>query len=388
MQKLLQLALLMIFFSILTNFLHANSEIKAVQISYIDAQNFKELENKFLEIKRKGFNTIIFRVFQNNGDRFYPFIKMKNSKFGIYYKSKFAPCVNDCLKNVIKICKKLNLKIIAWMETRNCDFGLKGVLYRKIFKYNFKTKKFTPSKGLSFFVPENIFKIKKLFQDLAKYNIDGILIQDDVKILVDEDFNPFARKIFFKLTGKLINENYAQKKLFCNIKSKSEITSDFLNTDWQKFKIIKLKAFLEELITSIKKVKKIKIFANVNYETLDRSELSRLWYSYDLNSLFNTGVDVFSVMLYQEQMKNELSLKNGEILSFIKKILINSQKYKNLKFLFKIQSYDWYSKKFLDSKSIFNLLTFLKNNNIKNVAIFPYNKKLFEKSKNEIAWKN
>ncbi len=384
MQKFFQLVLLTILLILLNNLtLYSSISIKAVQISYINVSSYRELNNEFKKIKKHGFNTVIFRVFNNKFDRIYPFIpenKIK-SKVGVYFKTKYAPVVNNCLKKVIFLCHKNGLKIIAWMETRYSNFGLKVKSLKPVIRFNFKNNKFVKGKGLSFFYKKNWRYILNIYYDLLKYKIDGILLQDDLKILVDEDFNKIAIKKFYKKTGIILNENNVNRLLYGNVKNRHEIHVSKLYKEWEDIKVKQLKKFLDYLIFHCKTKKKIKIWVNVNYETLHRPDLSRLWYAYDIKSLIDSNVDYFSVMIYQRQIKKELDLNDYQLKNFLKDIFAKANKFKKLyktKFIFKIQAYDWYKDKEINRKKIFSLLTFLKKNNIKNIAIFPYYKKLFQ----------
>ncbi len=373
MQKLLLLTILTILLIFSNN---CFSDIKAVQISYVKIKSYKELENEFIKIKKNGYDTIIFRVFHNKGDRFFPFISKINSKYGIYYKSKYVPCVNDCLKDIIKLAHKHKLKLIAWMQTRYLDF-FEVPSERKVFKFDFKNKKIEPTKGLSFFNKKNYDFILKIYYDLLKYNIDGILFQDDLKILIDEDFNPYAIKKFYKKTGIYLTPKNINKILFGNSSSRTQIKPTNFFYIWLKIKENQIKKFIEYLTKNIKKQKDIKIFMNVSYEFLLNPHLSIKWFGYNYHTIENCPIDKFVVMLYQEQIKKELNLNDEEYFKVAKKIIKNANLYDKNRFIIKIQTFDWYKNKPIKKRDFENLLTFLKINNIKNLALFPYFKNMF-----------
>ena len=376
--RYLKLGIFLIFLIFSINVYSFNLPVRAVQISYIDAKNFNDLKRKLVQIKAHNFNTVIFRVFQNKDDRFYPFIPYRKADAGVYFQTKYAPVVYDLLGILCYICHKLNLKIIAWMETRYCDFGLKFPKIRLVYKFDFKTQKFVPSRGLSFFNEKNFYYILHLYYDLLKYPIDGILIQDDAKILIDEDFNYFARKKFFKKYGLKLTKSNVKKLLYGDANSRRNVKQTVVFEKWQKLKSDQLRRFLDFLSFYCKTKKNIKILMNINYEALNRPDLSLKWYSYNLNTLKFLNIDYFSVMLYQEQIKKELGLNNKNLLPFIKNILDTSKNFNQSKFIFKIQTFNWFTHKMIPVYNIFKLLTFLKENNIKNIAVFPYNKKMFE----------
>ncbi len=372
--KLLSLTLLVIFSLFLTN-IHA--AIKAVQISYINCKNLKDFENELIKIKSNGYNTVIFRVFNNPGDRIYPFIlkKIKNKK-GVYFNTSYCPVVFNLLPEVVKLCHKHNLKIIAWLTTRYLDFGNINQ-NRKVYKFDFDKNKIVPSKGLSFFNEKNIDFIINVYKDLLKNNIDGVLFQDDLKILADEDFNNIALRKYYKETGIKLTPKNIKSFLYSNASKRYYISINKNLTNWNNFKSKQIQYFLKKLISSCNKVKKTEYFMNINYETLNRPELSKLWYSYNLETLEKTPVNFYTVMLYQKQISKELHLNTNETFKYITKLVNNYLKFPDKsKVIFKIQVFDWYKNKPINRNNIDKIFNIFAKNNIKNIAIFPYIKGL------------
>ncbi len=373
MQRLLLFILSTIFLIFSTNCL---AEIKAVQISYLKVKNFKELEDEFIKIKNKGYNYVIFRVFHNRGDRFYPFVNKIYSKYGVYFKTEHIPCVNDCLNKVLKLAHKHKLKLIAWMQTRYLDFG-KFSRDRKVLKYDFKTKKFEVSKGLSFFNKKNYDFILNIYLDLLKYPIDGILFQDDLRILIDEDFNPYVIRKFYEITKIKINPNNVNSIIFGNVNSRKKIKPTKFLILWEKIKENRIKNFLNFLCNNIKKKKNIPIFMNVGYELLLNSKLSRRWYGYNFYTLKDIKIDKFIVMMYQEQIKKEMKITDRDLLKLYKIMIKSCVNYGKDRFIIKLQTYNWYENRIIKIQKIESLLTFFKINNIKDIALFPYYKNMF-----------
>ena len=368
--------IILIFLLIFSVNIFAN--IKAVQLSYIKCVNYEELNKEFEKIRKKGFNTVIFRVFNNKGDRIYPFIPVKRpkTKAGVYFKTNYAPVVYNILPTISNLCHKNKLKIIAWITTRYLDFGIKNKK-RKVLKFDFDKNKIVPSKGLTFFDKNNIKYISNIFSDLLKNNIDGIMLQDDLKILIDEDFNKNAIKYFYNKTGiKLTNKNI-KKVLFNNAKKRYLIRGSKNLEIWNNIKSEQIQYFIKKIVLSCKKKKNIDFFMNVNYETLYRPRLSKLWYSYNLETLKKTDINYFVAMLYQKQMKKELHLSEKDTYKLLYKIIKNSSNFadKN-RIVYKFQVFDWYTNKNIKKNNLNKLFTFLSNHNIQNIALFPYRKNL------------
>ena len=347
-------------------------------MSYINCINLEEFENELVKIKNAGFNSVIFRVFNNKGDRIYPFIpkNLIKNRVGVYFQNPYLPVVYNILPDIIKICHKHGLEIIAWLTTRNLDFNSDKNL--KVKKYDFTRNELIVSRGLSFFLKENIEFIAGIYAALSMYNIDGILFQDDVKILVDEDFNSKALNKFYKLTGIRLTKKNIRNILYNNAKARYMVTTNPNLLIWNQIKSEQINLFLKKVIHTCKSLnKRLKFFMNISYETIYRPELSNLWYSYDLKTLRKTGINYFVVMLYQVQMMKELGLSKAQTYRFLFKIVKNCFKRPiGKKFIFKVQTYDWYKNKILKKNNMNKLFTFFCNNNIENIAVFPYYKNL------------
>jgi len=67
-----------------------------VQASSFEGKTLEEVEKRMKELKNAGVNTVILRVFQNRGDRPYPFVTGKREE-GVYFKTEYAPVVDDLL---------------------------------------------------------------------------------------------------------------------------------------------------------------------------------------------------------------------------------------------------------------------------------------------------
>ncbi|MGZ3570231.1 MAG: tetratricopeptide repeat protein, partial [Thermodesulfobacteriota bacterium] len=87
-----------------------------VQVSYLEGKHLEEVEKRVKELKNAGVNTIIFRVFQNKGDRVYKFVTARHEE-GVYFKTENAPVVDDILGKVAQMVHRNGLEIFAWMTT-------------------------------------------------------------------------------------------------------------------------------------------------------------------------------------------------------------------------------------------------------------------------------
>src|SRR4030042_2030560 len=172
------------------------------QVSYFDGKNLGEVEKKVKQLKNAGVDTLIVKVFQNKGDRIYKFATPLYEE-GVYFKTEYAPVVDDILGKLTEVVHRNGLEIFAWMTTRYANYGLEGSPEYRCVKYNFETKKMEMARGFNLFHPEVLKRLENLFRDLGRTPIDGILFQDDLILRHDEDFSPEANKAFLKEFGFL-----------------------------------------------------------------------------------------------------------------------------------------------------------------------------------------
>ena len=277
-------------------------KINGAQVFVLDEKYKGNIDAFFKEAKEKGINTVFFRVFHNSKDRSHLGLPLK-CESGVYYETDHACTVNNLLEDVVKAAHDNNIKLFAWMATRSLSF--------------LKTDEFMSMSLSPFGVDEkgygaNIFKkevrdtILGLFEDLAKYEIDGILFQDDFIIKYTEGSDKYAAYLFKEETGIEVKsenffssvKNYNGKQVF------SEYTEKFYT--WAEWKSSQLALFFKELKERAKTHNpKIKFAANIYYETPIDEKAGISWYSQNLTALKSAGADYFAVMGYFEQISQE-----------------------------------------------------------------------------------
>ena len=86
------------------------------QVSYFEGKSLEEVEKRVKDLKDAGGDRIILRVFQNKGDRKYKFVTAHHEE-GVYFKTEYAPVVDDILGKVSEIVHQNGLELFAWMTT-------------------------------------------------------------------------------------------------------------------------------------------------------------------------------------------------------------------------------------------------------------------------------
>ncbi len=297
--------------------------INGAQVFVLDEKYANNLDLFFKEVKAKGINTIFFRVFHNSKDRSHLNMPLK-CESGVYFETKSACTVNNLLKDIVEYSHKNNIKIFAWMATRSLSF---------LKTEDNISRSLSVDGGDELGYGANIFKkdvretLYNLFRDLAEYDIDGILFQDDFIIKYTEGSDKYAAALFKEETGiEVKKENFFKSvKEYNGKKVFSEYKDEFYV--WAEWKSSQLAFLFKELKEIAKTVNpRIKFAANVYYETPINEKAALSWYSQKLSTLKSAGADYFAVMGYFEQISSEQQLNRLETAELIGSIAENTIK--------------------------------------------------------------
>lgn len=345
------------------------------QIFYLDGRSLIEVEKRIKDLKKAGIDTIIFRVFQNKGDRVYKFLKPQNEA-GVYFKTEHAPVVYDLLGKIVDISHQNGIDIFAWMTTRYADFGLEENPDYRCKIYNFDTKKVEVSRGYNLFHPDVLRRLEGIYRDLARYPIDGILLQDDLILRHNEDFSTEANKAFLKEYGFSPHPDN-----FYIGPYKSDLGKYYVKAYterfwiWANWKNRWLMNVAKRLISNAKEVNpSLQFGINMYYEAVLNHSNAVAWFSQDLGRAIENGFDYYAIMAYHRQTMRELNIEKEKAIKLMADV---SQKAINMigdpsKVLMKIQILDWKVYDIIPENEVNNiLLEILKHGNV-SLAFVPY----------------
>ncbi|MDT8316398.1 MAG: poly-beta-1,6-N-acetyl-D-glucosamine N-deacetylase PgaB [bacterium] len=352
-----------------------NEKIVAVQVLLFNCPTLREVEGKIKELKRAGVNTLIFRVFQNRGDRFYPFARPLN-EVGVYFNSAHAPVVGDILGDLARISRANDMKIFAWMTTRYADYGMENKKGWQAVKYDLGSERFTPAKGLNLFRRDVKNHLGSLYRDLAAYDIDGILFQDDLVLKHTEGFSHDARNAFAAEFGQMPNHKDFYKGVFTAEDGRQMVSSygeGFWK--WSRWKNRALLNVASEIMKEVKRIKPDMKFAiNLMYEAAIYPENALAWLSQDLDEAVRTGFDLYAIMAYHRQMARELNVKGVALDSLMSKLVEKTlEKVKDpAKVLIKLQISDWETQEIVSHEEINSMLRLINKKGSPSLAFVPY----------------
>lgn len=165
--------------------------VYAAMVDIIQEEDLAAFEMKVKKLKSLGVNTLVIRMSQNYGDPYHRLSK-NQTNVGVYYKSHFAPLVDDLLTPIIKIARRYKMRIFARMSSRRCDWASEQNPQWQDTGYDPGTGKeeLVPILGLNLFNHHVRYYLINLFRELAQNPIDGIVLSDDFALGSIEGYGP------------------------------------------------------------------------------------------------------------------------------------------------------------------------------------------------------
>ncbi len=352
----------------------SSEPIRAVQVFYFDGGSTEEVEAELLALSRGGIDTIIVRVFHNPDDRFHPSVRRVNRErftSGVYFKTTHAPVIEDFLPDVIRSAKKYNLKVYAWMTTRYADYGVEDREELKCRSYDLSTNKTVKCKGLDLFNEEVVKRLEGLYSDLAAYEIDGILFQDDLVLRHTEGFGPHAARAYEEDFSKPLTPG-----LFYFTRSgRAQVDYTGLFWEWAAWKNRRLLSVADRLRQVVRaKRPKAKFAINLMYEAVTNPGFGLAWLSQNIEEARKTGFDYYSIMAYHRQMAGELNMDPDETKDLIEALVREAVLMVGApeKVMIKFQTRDWNTRERINDSEVVELLRSVRSVDDVSLTLVPY----------------
>jgi len=345
------------------------------QIFYLDSETLEDVDKQLKELKKAGVNTLIVRVFQTKGDRLFKFAHPRCEE-GVYFKTDYAPVVDDVLGRLADLSHRNELDLFAWMTTRYSDFNSDGNVEHRVHSYNFETKRVEPARGLTVFHPDVVTRLEGIFRDLGRYPIDGILFQDDLILRHNEDFGLEANKVFLKEFGFSPHPD-----LFYVDPYKSESGKYYVRAythqfwAWADWKNRWLMNVAQQLMIAARSSNpKLEFGINLYYETALSSTNSLAWFSQTLGRTQEKNFDYYAIMAYHRQTMRELNLDSQKAIDLMTEVAQRAIRSVGdpSRVMMKVQILDWKSYELLPAKEIDEILTSILNQGNLSLAFVPY----------------
>ncbi len=176
----------------------------------------------------------------------------------------------------------------------------------RVLRYDYEKKAYVKEEKGSIFVAEFRNSVKKIFEDMGKYNFDGLLFQDDLMLRVSEDYHPEAIKKFQEDFGFIPEPN----SLFQRTKGGMSFTTNVF-WYWARWKTKELMKYAIELQNEVKKNNPdIEFIYDAYYDFLENYDYGISWESNDVELALLSGFDRVAIMSYHRQIAEELGITN------------------------------------------------------------------------------
>jgi poly-beta-1,6-N-acetyl-D-glucosamine N-deacetylase len=294
----------------------AVERLNIAQVSHLPSRTFEEVSLEFQRMRRLGFDTVALRVFHNRGDRYYPFVA-PGAEAGVYFATDQAPVVADILTPLIPLARAAGLRVFAWAGTLRTPLNSAGDLRGR--RFDLASGQVLPANTLDPFHPEVRRRLQALFADLARYDLDGILLQDDLALRHTEGFSATALAAYRRCDGRLPDPEdfYRDRRRLEDGRVRVGCYSPSFYR-WSQWKCRVLMDLAAAVKNSVRQVDPdIRLAFNLPYEILFNPQGALAWFSLDLSEVRKTGFEYLGLMLYHRQMAKELGLSGEQAESLV-----------------------------------------------------------------------
>lgn len=349
---------------------HAVESLHAAQVSYLPARTYEEVDREFRRMRKAGFDTVILRVFQNPGDRLYPFVTPRATA-GVYFLTAEAKVVDDILPELIPRARAAGLRVFAWMSTLSLPLETPWDLRGR--RYDLVRGEVVAGERLDPFHAEVRRRLLTLFRDLGRYDLDGILLQDDLVLRHTEGFSAAAMGAYNLTSGRFPDplDFYADRQPASpQVRNYSPAFWDWAR--WRNRALLQLAA---DLRTAARRENPdLLVAVNLMYEALSNPQGALAWLAQDFEATKNAGFDYLSVMAYQRQMAKELKVTPEMAVDLIRQMVRDglSRMEDPAALLVKVQATDFDSRLPIEAAEWQAVAAAVREAGATSVAVFPY----------------
>jgi biofilm PGA synthesis lipoprotein PgaB len=348
----------------------AVESLQVAQVSYLPARSYEEAGQEFRRMRAAGYDTVILRVFQNPGDRFYPFATPREAA-GVYFVTGEAKVVDDILPELIPRARAAGLRVFAWMSTLSLPLDTPWDLRGR--RYDLLRGEVVAGERLDPFHPEVRRRLLTLFRDLGRYDLDGILVQDDLVLRHTEGFSAAAMGAYYLSSGRFPDplDFYADRHPGSpQVRSYSPAFWDWAR--WRNRTLLQLAA---DLRTAARRENpRLLVAVNLMYEALSNPQGALAWLAQDFEATREAGFDYIAIMAYQRQMAKELKVAPETAIDLIRQMVRDglARMIDPAALLVKVQATDFDSRQPIAAAEWQAVTAAAREAGATSVAVFPY----------------
>lgn len=280
-------------------------------------------------LQAAGFSKAILRVFSDD-----------ESKGGLYFASGLFPVVRPVLDQWAGAYSGKQVPLWAWMGVRKFAWlDDPRLLDRK-----WSAGALHPIPKLDLFNPQAQELIVKLFGQLARQQVQGILIQDDLTILLGEGHSNWGKASFSRATGFAADPRFI-------FEGKRTVRS----LAWEDLRVRQVAGTLKRIVSACREANPaIQVGMNVHYEAPFSPGWARNWYAFDAAAVKEAGVDLYYLMAYHRQMKAERKLNEEANRIYFRATLDSALLLWGSKLVVKLQVRDWQNSELIPFEELKN----------------------------------
>jgi len=225
----------------------------------------------------------------------------------------------DLLGSVVRLAHALGMMVFAWMPTCTVDWAVVEHPGWRDHAYDPSTHAILPVDRLDPFHPQAQACLERLYAEVAEYDIDGILLQDDLISKFNQGLSPCARQLHLEERRWLPSPAALYRDVRLGGGGRPAYVSYTPRFwQWAQWKNERLVALTMRLVAAARRIRPdIKFAVNLYYETVMAPKEAMAWYAQSLQPLLALPLDYYAVMAYHRQIRDELRLTPQATLSYV-----------------------------------------------------------------------
>jgi hypothetical protein len=267
-----------------------------------------EIQAALASLREAGATVVALRAFHLPGDRYHGMAEEGAPRTGVYFRSEGSPLVADLLPVFVAAAHEEGLEAWAWMTTLDSRWLLEAIPEATAWSADPLSGRITPARRLDPFHPSTTRALEKLYRDLGRTGVDGILFQDDLVMRHTEGFSERARQAWAEASGRSAEPALFYREVVPRADGRARVgryTAAF--EAWTAWRTQSLLDLAEGLVEQAREGADGPVAAclNVYYDELWTPEGARNWLARDLKASLARDFDRYVVMAYHRQIGEE-----------------------------------------------------------------------------------
>ncbi|MFQ6059591.1 MAG: poly-beta-1,6-N-acetyl-D-glucosamine N-deacetylase PgaB, partial [Anaerolineae bacterium] len=215
------------------------------------------------------------------------------------------------------------------------------------------------------FRPEHVQYLRDLYQDLAAYDIDGIMFQDDLYLAWNEDFSDYAKSAYQSRFGRELDP-------LAMYDEDGGPTPE--GWEWAHWKAEQLVSLVSEVMDAVHSVNPdVKCALDTYYESVLEPDNGLVWFGQDVQLAVEQGCDYIAVMSYHRGIAEERGLTIDQAIQLLGAMTQEAMGLAGVDaVVMKVQTEDFETGEVLPTWEIGDVMSTLSDAGCRNIAYYPH----------------